>query len=650
MAGAMLLVSLLIIGRRMYERNFWIFRVIRVSSGPIIVPNPILSFGFIEGNFVIVFMALLIIALQYHEYHTLKPENLILWISLPWCITIFGAIFAAVGTHYATPTNQLPSSGKAVGDLSRRWKSLMKNAWVINGIAVALPAFICVTVAVPTFISNAIFQKANHLHTQWETKYADYTMFTQDMVTEAQVIWYTLLRSVLIASAVFCLWFVWASFCFIICTLLSLRLLRTISAELSRSNMFAPNFVVTQTRMIMSNRALKREERLTETQQKVSTPYKAQGRRKLPRGNHSYFLHSTNSFPAQVRTPGETFHNPQQSEDSLAAWNSNEIIWRDREQDPEDNLERTETLTGDVSLNKPTEAIQEEPVRVQGNRMAFIRRLIPNIVMTTEKAQSNAVETMVSSRDEQKRELRKAAIHIFTQYAIVGPGCATFGGIALMMGLVLHGSFEQPSNGGTKFEFFGALALLVVMYAVSFFGWVCAGAIFHRTYEPVFVNYTASTTVSSFGISDLSTTDSSKSKLQDFIRVGGADPKVRNKIRYPQAMVKSMLDNTPQEILALKGTNVNDISHQNNQLNNSHFHFHVPTMSPPIMQEGQHQPKRAIDRQYSNNELRKSENRYKSIKRDQQSHFDVEPEEGELVNNSVLVVRKGKNRQPVRRI
>lgn len=35
--GTMLLVSFLIIGRRMYERNFWIFRIIRVSSGPIIV-------------------------------------------------------------------------------------------------------------------------------------------------------------------------------------------------------------------------------------------------------------------------------------------------------------------------------------------------------------------------------------------------------------------------------------------------------------------------------------------------------------------------------------------------------------------------------------------------------------------------------------
>lgn len=35
--GAMLIVCFLVIGRRMYERNFWIFRIIRVSSGPIIV-------------------------------------------------------------------------------------------------------------------------------------------------------------------------------------------------------------------------------------------------------------------------------------------------------------------------------------------------------------------------------------------------------------------------------------------------------------------------------------------------------------------------------------------------------------------------------------------------------------------------------------
>lgn len=598
-------------------------------------------------------MALLIIAMQYHEYHTLKPKNLILWISLPWCITIFGAIFAAVGTHYATPTNQLPSPDKTCRNLSKRWRGLMKNAWVINGIAVALPAFICVTVAVPTFISNAYFQKANDLHDQWESRYSNYTMFTQDMVTEAQVIWYTLLRSALIASAVFCLWFVWASFCFIICTLLSLRLLRTISVELSRSNMFAPNFVVSQTRMIMSNHALKKEERLTETRQKISTPYKAQGRRKLPRGDHSYFLHSTNSFPNQVQTPPrETFHNPQQSEDSLAAWNRTEIISRNPERDLEEKSESTQDYTADISLKQDSEAVGGgELIRFHNFQKPFFKRLIPNIVMTTEKAQSNAVETMVSSRDEQKRELRKAAIHIFTQYAIVGPGCAAFGGIALMMGLVLHGSYEQPHNGGTEFEFFGALALLVVMYAVSFFGWVCAGAIFHRTYEPVFVNYTASTTVSSFGISDLSTTDSAKSKLQDFIRVGGADPKVRNKIRYPQAMVKSMLDNQPKEAPLLKGVNVNYNSHQNKQGNNLPFHINIniPTMSPPFMQEGQHQPKRAIDRQYSNDELRKSEDRYKSIKRNQKRHFDVEPQEGELVNNSMLVVRKGKDQQPAQR-
>lgn len=562
-------------------------------------PNPILSFGFIEGNFVIVFMALLIIAMQYHEYHTLKSKNLILWILLPWCITIFGAIFAAVGTHYATPTNQLPLPKKAG---RRNLSRIINNAWVINGIAIAFPVFISITVAVPTFIANTYFQRSNHLHDLWVERYSNYSTFSEEMVIEAQLIWFTLLKSTFIASTIFCLWFVWASICFIICTLLSLRLLRTISQELARSNMFAPNFVVSQKRIIMTNQDLPNEQEHHQQQHSIS--YKAQGRRKLPRGNHSYFLHSTNSFPSLTQPPEDCHHDVRQTEETYAGSHA------------------TEGNRSESMIKRDWESNEDESLRSQSTKNnSFFKRMLPNIIMTTEKAQNNAIETMISSRDEQKRELRKAAIHIFTQYSIVGPGCAAFGAIALMMGLVLHGSFEQPSNGGTKFEFFGALALLIVMYAVSFFGWICAGAIFHRTYEPVFVNYStnvmATTTSSSFAFGNrqkdentiqhdnLTTMDSARSKLHDFIRVGGGNPKVRNKIRYPQAMVKSMVENTNE-------TTTNENNH-----NNSLFRFNVSI---------------------SNDQLRKSEIKYKSIKRKQSSRFDASPLEGELVNNSVVVI------------
>lgn len=586
-------------------------------------------------------MALLIIALQYHEYHTLKPENLILWISLPWCITIFGAIFAAVGTHYATPTSHLPSTDEKSQSLTRALKNLMKNAWIINAIAVALPALISLTVAVPTFIANSYFQKANHLHDRWEDKYSSYTMFTQDMVTEAQIIWFTLLRSTFIASATFCLWFFWASFCFVISTLLSLRLMRTIREELSRSNMVAPNFVVTQTRMVTSNHALQNEVDLSEAAkpppQVHSTPYKAQGRRKLPKGDHSYFAQSTNSFPSQVRTPKDAaFHELQRSNESQAGWYDGVEV----------------PMTGQTTEDsfEPNQGHPSDPLVEQSpTNKKLLKKLIPNLVMTAEKAQNSAVGTMISSRDEQKRELRKASMHIFTQFAIVSPGCAAFGAIALMMGLVLHGSFEQPHNGGTKFEFFGAVALLVVMYVVSFFGWVCAGAIFHRTYEPVFVNYSATATFSSFGFSGncdrrtidlLRTIDSSSSKLQDFIRVGGADPRVRNKIRYPQALVRSMLGNPSKKIERI---NSKQSSSQSSYEKNSSPHSHFPIKKLSFTQDGQHQPKRAIYRQYSDMELRESERKYKSIKKKQSDLFDVKPKEGELVNNSVMIIRKEKN-------
>ncbi|MCO5565582.1 hypothetical protein L7F22_019256 [Adiantum nelumboides] len=407
--------------------------------------------------------------------------------------------------------------------------------------------------------------------------------------------------------------------------------------------MVAPNFVVTQTRMVMSNHALQNEgdssEAATPPQQVHSTPYKAQGRRKIPKGDHSYFAQSTNSFPNQVRTPKDAaFHELQRPNESQAGrYDGVEVPMTGRNR--EDSF--------DPNQGHPSDPLAEQNPRSPTNKKLF-KKLIPNLVMTAEKAQNSAVGTMISSRDEQKRELRKASMHIFTQFAIVSPGCAAFGAIALMMGLVLHGSFEQPHNGGTKFEFFGAVALLVVMYVVSFFGWVCAGAIFHRTYEPVFVNYSATATLSSFGFSGngdrrtidlLRTIDSSSSKLQDFIRVGGADPRVRNKIRYPQALVRSMLGNPSKKIERI---NSKHSSSQSSQEKNSSLQSHFPIKKLSFMQDGQHQPKRAIYRQYSDMELRESERKYRSIKKKQSDLFEVKAKEGEPVNNSVVIIRKEK--------
>lgn len=48
----------LIILRRLYERSFWLFRLVRRSNGTLLVPNAITSFVAVESTFAILLIAL----------------------------------------------------------------------------------------------------------------------------------------------------------------------------------------------------------------------------------------------------------------------------------------------------------------------------------------------------------------------------------------------------------------------------------------------------------------------------------------------------------------------------------------------------------------------------------------------------------------
>lgn len=48
----------LIILRRLYERSFWLFRLVKRSNGTLLVPNAITAFVTIESTFTILLIAL----------------------------------------------------------------------------------------------------------------------------------------------------------------------------------------------------------------------------------------------------------------------------------------------------------------------------------------------------------------------------------------------------------------------------------------------------------------------------------------------------------------------------------------------------------------------------------------------------------------
>lgn len=67
---------LLIIVRRVWEKSFWLFRLVKRSNGTLIVPNAITAFVAIESIFAILLIALLVCFVSTHDAPLIRLADL----------------------------------------------------------------------------------------------------------------------------------------------------------------------------------------------------------------------------------------------------------------------------------------------------------------------------------------------------------------------------------------------------------------------------------------------------------------------------------------------------------------------------------------------------------------------------------------------
>ncbi|PWN37575.1 uncharacterized protein FA14DRAFT_183519 [Meira miltonrushii] len=491
--GFLIVISALIIARRMYERNFWIFRLAKTPSGTIMVPNTMLSFIVIESGFVVVLIAFLSEIKDYYSSDPNQVKNIILWILLPWCILIFGPFFAALGTHYATPRTMESLTVERNSGTKRWLKSFLSNAILANILAIVIPSLTCITVAVPAFVANASYMRAKEHQEQWLRQYQNATQFTQEMVTGAQMVWYETLPSLRLTCITLCIWFFWAIFCFFLYTTLSLRLIRAIYKEVKKTKREEMLFIATRTQNSPSQDQRKSKKAITQTQKNpenetiqqnsgesiemnIRPAFRLPGiREEQEQGN-----------PYQIRSI-DTMQYDLQSALNLDAF---ELSRRESLQVPSDaNARTTYPKSPQEKARSTSRSSFIIDSTASGSESKYMKIRMPHLVITQRKLDKRRKESMIASIDEQKRELKRAAFNILAQCLAISPGCALMGGIALMLALTIYGGFEQPSQDrtGTYFERFTGIAILFVIYTIITFGSVCFLCVFFRVYEPIFV-------------------------------------------------------------------------------------------------------------------------------------------------------------------
>ncbi|CAO1628543.1 unnamed protein product [Parajaminaea phylloscopi] len=225
----------LILGRRLYERSFWLFRIAKRSTSvatrrteSVIIPNALLAFTLMAGCFGAVLVALDFQIISLFKAKTTLPWSIPAWICLPWLAVMHGAVWAAWGTFYARPSAGLSIASPVNSPLCR----FFRKSLVINAMCIGTPFAFDIIILVPTLIANAKYNRFLTSYAAWQSKWQSSTSLSHDMLVEAQELWYGMIACAQRISVVFVLWSVIALAIWLSYTWVGYQLLKTIRQQI----------------------------------------------------------------------------------------------------------------------------------------------------------------------------------------------------------------------------------------------------------------------------------------------------------------------------------------------------------------------------------------------------------------------------------
>ncbi|TKY90739.1 hypothetical protein EX895_000737 [Sporisorium graminicola] len=226
----------LIILRRLWEKSFWLFRLVRRSNGTLLVPNAITAFVAIESAFAILLIALCWSCIEWFQYGK-SPKNITLWIGLTWLPLILGAWCTTVGVIYARPdalSFVSPQPGKP-----QSWALRMGvTPMVVNLFVFFIPVVQIVSVVIPAVFAHRRFSSAfDHYH-RWAAVIQPDDALSRDVLFEAQQIWFQVLDAAYWLSICMAVWEAWVCGLFICYCLAGGSLIATLREQLQTLRSF----------------------------------------------------------------------------------------------------------------------------------------------------------------------------------------------------------------------------------------------------------------------------------------------------------------------------------------------------------------------------------------------------------------------------
>ncbi|CAD6939264.1 unnamed protein product [Tilletia controversa] len=218
-----------VIIRRIINRNFWLFRIVRRPDGLLLVPHLHNCWSFMAGSFGFVFTVYNGISLA-NLLRQQPPKDACITLIYVWSPLYLGISWMAWAAAVAGTQNLYIRI-----KITRRWSIKARiPPWVANMFGVGVPCSCAVAVLLPSILGNRHSENARRLFIEWNKQFATQEAITEDMLVQLQLIWFETIRHVNYLAIAAILWSIFASITLIIYLHFSVQLIRTLQRHLRR--------------------------------------------------------------------------------------------------------------------------------------------------------------------------------------------------------------------------------------------------------------------------------------------------------------------------------------------------------------------------------------------------------------------------------
>ncbi|KAE8184737.1 hypothetical protein CF336_g7680 [Tilletia laevis] len=177
----LVVVLAILILHKIYNRSWWVFRVVPRGHSKLIIPNVHTSWVLFMGLDVCIMIGSFIA--NFVSYSRAEPvPNTGLWISTQWAPICFAAWYQTWGITAARVNNGSASFHNLPGKSLARYMP----SWLVNIVCLCIPGGPCLLAVVPGAIGNTFLERARHGWYDWHRKYNGMPDLTRDMLVDAQ--------------------------------------------------------------------------------------------------------------------------------------------------------------------------------------------------------------------------------------------------------------------------------------------------------------------------------------------------------------------------------------------------------------------------------------------------------------------------------